>query len=84
MPFNHSLFIVDSTFCARMVHFYFVFIALPSSRIINGEDAVKNEFPWQISLESRPWIFSTFSHSCGGAIIDTKWILTAAHCVDGV
>lgn len=52
--------------------------ALPSSRIINGEAAKEHEFPWQVSLQS-----TSGSHFCGGSVIDTTWVVTAAHCVDG-
>lgn len=54
--------------------------ALPGGRIVGGHDAEPGQFPYQISLRNRN------SHTCGGSIIDEKWILTAAHCVvyDGV
>ncbi|XP_058465457.1 chymotrypsin-1-like [Malaya genurostris] len=46
-------------------------------RIINGTDTTIEEFPFMISLRS-----STGSHSCGGSILSSYWILTAAHCVN--
>lgn len=53
--------------------------ALPG-RIVGGGDAESGQFPYQISLRNRN------SHTCGGSILNEKWILTAAHCVvyDGV
>ena len=45
------------------------------ARVINGEDAAPNSWPWQISLQSRG------RHICGGSLIRPNWILTAAHCV---
>lgn len=45
-------------------------------RIVNGTDANINSIPFQISLE-----FYNM-HSCGGAILNTDTILTAAHCLD--
>lgn len=45
--------------------------------IVGGTTVSINDFPWQISLQS----FN--SHFCGGSIIDERWILTAAHCVEG-
>lgn len=55
-----------------------VLASLPlTGRIVGGEDAVEGQFPYQVSLRK-----NTF-HICGGSVITEKWILTAAHCVDG-
>nr|UXX33473.1 serine protease-like protein [Holotrichia oblita] len=43
-------------------------------RIIGGEDATIEEFPYQVSLRILG------SHSCGGVIISSDYVLTAAHC----
>ncbi|ESN95801.1 hypothetical protein HELRODRAFT_155168 [Helobdella robusta] len=51
---------------------------LPSPSIVGGIEARPNEFPWQVSLQSK----SGF-HYCGGSVINSKWVLTAAHCVVG-
>lgn len=47
------------------------------TRIVNGSDARIGQFPHQVSLRDR----EKNEHFCGGSIISTKWILTAAHCV---
>lgn len=49
--------------------------ALPSAKIVGGQFAENYQFPHQIAL------FKKDSFRCGGSIIDSKWILTAAHCV---
>lgn len=51
------------------------------NRIIGGRPINVSKLPWQVSLQRR--VAFGFFHICGGSIIDSKWILTAAHCVEG-
>ncbi|RWS18586.1 hypothetical protein B4U80_04990 [Leptotrombidium deliense] len=46
-------------------------------RIVGGKDASKHDAPWQTSI-----IVYGDNHVCGGSIIGSNWVLTAAHCVD--
>ncbi|XP_028301664.1 elastase-1-like [Gouania willdenowi] len=49
-------------------------------RVVGGEVARPNSWPWQISLQYKSG--SRFYHTCGGTLIKRDWVLTAAHCVD--
>ena len=49
-----------------------------SDRIIDGETA-PFPIPWQISLQYQGF---TGAHTCGGSVLDSKTIVTAAHCTD--
>uniref|UniRef100_A0A673STN4 Kallikrein B1 n=2 Tax=Suricata suricatta TaxID=37032 RepID=A0A673STN4_SURSU len=51
------------------------------TRIVGGTNSSWGEWPWQVSLQVT---LRARSHLCGGSIIGRQWVLTAAHCFDGL
>ncbi|KAH8379965.1 hypothetical protein KR009_008227, partial [Drosophila setifemur] len=52
-----------------------------SLRIMNGKPAGENQFPYQVGLLSYFENRMDTANLCGGAILNKRWILTAAHCL---
>ena len=48
-----------------------------NTRIVNGETAIPHSWPWQVSLQSGG------DHFCGGSLINSRWVVSAAHCDPG-
>src|SRR5271165_7452337 len=60
------------------------FLTKGPKKIVGGDVAAVGAYPWQVSLEVS-WINSPAdAHFCGGAIYNSRWILTAAHCTENL
>ncbi|KAM7412185.1 hypothetical protein PAMA_021912 [Pampus argenteus] len=49
------------------------------TRVVGGDDVREHSWPWQVSLQYQSG--SNFYHTCGGTLISSQWVLTAAHCI---
>jgi len=55
------------------------FFARPSlPQVVGGEEAPPGNYPFIVSLNY------IGQHFCAGSIINSQWIVTAAHCVQAV
>jgi secreted trypsin-like serine protease len=52
------------------------------AQIVGGVLADPGEYPWQVEIDNYHSTSHTGSFSlCGGSLIDSQWVLTAAHCI---
>ncbi|XP_050331523.1 serine protease easter-like isoform X1 [Bactrocera neohumeralis] len=55
---------------------------MTSSRIYGGNATKIDEYPWMALIEyTKP--FGRIGHHCGGSLINSRYIVTASHCVNG-
>ncbi|KAM4534089.1 chymotrypsin-like elastase family member 2A [Odontesthes bonariensis] len=52
-----------------------------NERVIGGSDARPNTWRWQVSLQYDSYSDGYYYHICGGSIISSSYIMTAAHCI---
>ena len=54
--------------------------AIVSTFIVGGVHSIHSQWPWQASIQ---YLGSDggWHHFCGGSLISTAWVVTAAHCV---
>uniref|UniRef100_A0A3Q3L258 Chymotrypsin-like elastase family member 2A n=2 Tax=Mastacembelus armatus TaxID=205130 RepID=A0A3Q3L258_9TELE len=52
-----------------------------NERVIGGHDAQPNTWKWQVSLQYDAYDDALYYHICGGTIVESFYIMTAAHCI---
>merc|ERR1719219_344032 len=57
-------------------------LAQRATRIVGGKETEVNEYPWQAGLVRKGG--SSHHLFCGGSLLNTRWVLTAAHCNRGM
>ncbi|KAK2877018.1 hypothetical protein Q8A67_021114 [Cirrhinus molitorella] len=50
-------------------------VAPLNTRVVGGADAPAGNWPWQVSVHHNS------RHICGGTLIHSQWVMTAAHCI---
>ena len=51
------------------------------TRIVNGTPARKGAWPWQVAIGYRNPNDDTIDYLCGGTLVTTRHVVTAAHCL---
>ncbi|KAL0852583.1 hypothetical protein ABMA27_016933 [Loxostege sticticalis] len=54
-----------------------------SGRIVGGKNAQFGEWPWQVLVRESTWLGLFTKNKCGGVLITSRFVTTAAHCQPG-
>ncbi|PNF43463.1 hypothetical protein B7P43_G10805 [Cryptotermes secundus] len=54
-----------------------------SGRIVGGKGATFGEWPWQVLVRESTWLGLFTKNKCGGVLITSRYVITAAHCQPG-
>lgn len=55
-----------------------IFADETANRIVNGQNATRGQFPYQVSLR-----LVNGNHFCSGAILNNRWVITTGVCMVG-
>ncbi|XP_076775668.1 complement factor D [Arvicanthis niloticus] len=68
----------SSVYLVALVVLVAAVCAQPRGRILGGQEATAHARPYMASVQVNG------THVCGGTLVDEQWVLSAAHCMDGV
>jgi secreted trypsin-like serine protease len=60
------------------------FFQKSEKKIVGGKLAADGAYPWQVSLSASAISDPLYAHFCGGSVYSDTWIVTAAHCTEGL
>jgi secreted trypsin-like serine protease len=58
----------------------FIFFPNSASAIVNGVEASEDVQPWMVGIAQANVEDGYYAQFCGGTLISSEWVLTAAHC----
>eukprot|EP00099_Drosophila_melanogaster_P019191 NP_610435.4 uncharacterized protein Dmel_CG8213, isoform B [Drosophila melanogaster] len=54
-----------------------------SGRIVGGKGSTFGAYPWQVLVRESTWLGLFTKNKCGGVLITSRYVITAAHCQPG-